>query len=211
MVIPVLQYHRIDVPGRNVLVRGSFTPPARFARQLAYLKSRGAVFYTASELVEHFLQHGRFPPKGISVTLDDGCSDAYTNAFPVLHTLGIKATMFVVPSCIGQVTNRTLAQGEQPRPHLSREEILESARNGIEFGSHTVSHRLLHLLRAQIHALDALADDRFHADLLNGKDIRSQRQKHRKYQGENPGAATALQAGEEFARRIENFQNRHSQ
>lgn len=144
MQVPVIFYHKIDRPAPDSRVRGGFTPPARFARQMAYLKRRGYVFYTASELVEHYRTHGRFPPKGIAVTLDDGWEDNYTNAFPVLKRFGIKATIFTIPSCIGRTAYNAQAEGESARPHLSREQILEMAAEGIEFGSHTLSHKLLH-------------------------------------------------------------------
>ncbi len=54
MIAPVLLYHKIDWPAPDSRVRGGFTPPARFARQMSYLKRRGFVFYTASELIEYF-------------------------------------------------------------------------------------------------------------------------------------------------------------
>jgi peptidoglycan/xylan/chitin deacetylase (PgdA/CDA1 family) len=116
---------------------------------MAYLKKRGFVFYTASELIEHFLQHGRFHPNGIALTFDDGWKDNYVNAFPVLKQLEIKATIFIVPSCVGEVSALALAEGEGPRAHLSREQIVEMSRHGIEFGSHSMSHRLLHELPLQ--------------------------------------------------------------
>ena len=143
-VIPVIQYHMIDVPPRGARVRGGFTPPARFARQMAHLAESGFVFYTAAELMEYFCANRRFPEKGIAITFDDGCTDNYTNAFPVLKELGIKATMFVVPSCIGETNSKTLPAGEPPRPHFTREQILEMSKFGIEFGSHSMNHRLLH-------------------------------------------------------------------
>ena len=144
MQVPVLFYHKIDRPAPDALVRGGFTPPARFARQMAYLKRHGYVFYTASELIDHYRAHGVFPPNGISVTLDDGWEDNYTKAFPVLRRLGIKATIFTIPSCIGQTAYKAQAAGEGARPHLTREEILEMSAHGIEFGSHTLNHKLLH-------------------------------------------------------------------
>jgi peptidoglycan/xylan/chitin deacetylase (PgdA/CDA1 family) len=144
MIVPVLLYHKIDWPAPDSRVRGGFTPPARFARQMAYLKRRGFVFYTASELVEHFREHGEFPRNSVALTFDDGWKDNYTNAFPVLKRLGIKATIFVIPSCIGQTSAKAQAEGESGREHLSREEILEMSRHGIEFGSHSMNHRLLH-------------------------------------------------------------------
>lgn len=143
-VVPVIQYHMIDLPSPTSRVRGGFTPPQRFAKQMGQLKTQAFEFYTAAELIEHYLQRGQFPRDGITVTFDDGCRDNYTNAFPVLREMGIKATMFVVPSCIGRTDAKTLAEGEPPRVHLSREEILEMSKCGIEFGSHTMNHRLLH-------------------------------------------------------------------
>jgi peptidoglycan/xylan/chitin deacetylase (PgdA/CDA1 family) len=143
MKVPVLLYHKIDKPGAGVLVRGGFTPPARFARQLAYLKKQGFAFYTASELVQHYNEEGVFPHNGIALTLDDGWKDNYFNAFPILRKFEVKATVFLVPSCIGEVSTKAMAPGEKARAHLSPEEILEMARYGIEFGSHTVNHRWL--------------------------------------------------------------------
>lgn len=143
MIPPVIQYHKIDRPGAGSLVRGGFTPPRRFARQMNHLKKRGFTFYTAAELIEYFREHGKFPANGVAITFDDGWRDNYTNAFPVLKQLGIKATLFIVPSCIGQASAKALAHGEGPRQHLSREEILEMSRHGFEIGSHTMNHHLL--------------------------------------------------------------------
>ena len=144
MLVPVIQYHKIDNPARDSLVRGGFTPPGRFHRQMMYLQRQGFIFYTASELIEHFRRHGLFPPNAITVTFDDGWKDNYINAFPILRRLGIKATIFLVPSCIDQVSAKALAEGEGGRAHLSRKEILEMSEHGIEFGSHSMNHQLLH-------------------------------------------------------------------
>src|SRR5688572_22301865 len=148
MIIPVIFYHKIDKPAPDSLVRGGFTPPRRFARQMAYLKKAGFVFYTASELIDYFKQHGVFPENGIAVTFDDGWQDNYANAFPVLKQFGIKATVFIIPSVIGETSAKAAAKGEGPRAHLSRDEILEMARSGIEFGSHSLNHRWLPKLKA---------------------------------------------------------------
>lgn len=144
MLVPVIQYHKIDTPPRDALVRGGYTPPKRFARQMSYLKQKGFVFYSASELIEHYRGNGSFPSNGITITFDDGWRDNYTYAFPVLQELGIKATIFLVSSCMDQVSSKAQAKGESSRAHLSREETLEMSRYGIEFGSHSLNHQLLH-------------------------------------------------------------------
>jgi peptidoglycan/xylan/chitin deacetylase (PgdA/CDA1 family) len=151
---PFLLYHKIDHPTPDVKVRGAFTSPRRFEKQLAYLKRRGARFYTASELVEHYLQLGHFPERGVALTFDDGWKDNYRYAFPLLRRFGVPATIFLVPSCLGATTDRVTAEGEAPREHLSRENAIEMARAGIEMGSHSFSHPLLDQLRP-----DAIEDE----------------------------------------------------
>jgi peptidoglycan/xylan/chitin deacetylase (PgdA/CDA1 family) len=146
MFVPVLFYHKISKPWPDARVRGGFTPPRRFFKQMSYLKNEGFVFYTATELIEYFQQRGEFPTKGIALTFDDGWKDNYTNAFPVLKQLRIKATIFIIPASIGQVFSGATAEGEQPHAHLSQDEILEMADSGIEFGSHTMNHRFLNKL-----------------------------------------------------------------
>jgi len=143
LTAPVIQYHMIDFPSPESRVRGGFTPPQRFARQMGHLKKRGFTFYTAAELLEYFRANSAFPPRGLAITFDDGCADNYINAFPVLRELGIRATMFVVPSCIGETNGKTLPAGEPPRTHFTADQMLEMSKFGIEFGSHSMNHHLL--------------------------------------------------------------------
>jgi peptidoglycan/xylan/chitin deacetylase (PgdA/CDA1 family) len=111
---------------------------------MTFLKKRGVKFYTASEMIEHFRMHQSFPTNGLAVTFDDGWKDNYENAFPILQNLGIKATIFLISSCIGKVSAKAQSEGEYDREHLSREDIREMAQHGVEFGSHTLNHKLLH-------------------------------------------------------------------
>jgi peptidoglycan/xylan/chitin deacetylase (PgdA/CDA1 family) len=144
MQIPVLAYHKIDEPTADIKLRGAFTSPKNFARQMSYLKKCNFEFYTASELIDFYRQHGAFPRRAVTLTFDDGWKDNYTNAFPIMKKLKIRATIFLVPSCIGRTTAKVVADGEGERPHLASEDILEMSEYGIEFGSHTLNHKLLH-------------------------------------------------------------------
>ncbi len=144
MQIPVLAYHKIDEPTKDIKLRGAFTSPKNFARQMVFLKKYNYTFYTASELINYYLGNGAFPPKSIALTFDDGWKDNYTNAFPILRDLQIKATIFLVPSCVGQTSSTVVADGESEREHLSIKDIREMSEFGIEFGSHTLNHKLLH-------------------------------------------------------------------
>lgn len=141
---PFIFYHKIDDPPPDARIRGGYTPPARFAKQMAFLKKQGFVFYTASEMIEYFQEHGSFPSKGLAITFDDGWKDNYTNAFPIMKRFGVKATVFLIPSCIGKVSDNAVSEGENSREHLSLSDVREMSKHGIEFGSHTVQHKLLH-------------------------------------------------------------------
>jgi peptidoglycan/xylan/chitin deacetylase (PgdA/CDA1 family) len=140
---PVIFYHKIDRASRDAKIRGAFTSPRRFELQMVYLKKLGVDFLTASELAARFVSDGKFPPRSIAVTFDDGWKDNYINAFPILQRLGITATIFLVPSCLGRTTDTVTAEGEGPREHLSLDDVREMAAAGIEMGSHTMNHCLL--------------------------------------------------------------------
>lgn len=149
MKVPSLLYHKIDLPTADVKIRGAFTVPQKFERQIAYLKKKGFEFYTTSELISFYRANGEFPPRSIAVTFDDGWKDNYRHAFPVLKKYGAKATIFLVTSCIGQNTDKVTAEGEGQREHLSEKDILEMSENGIEFASHSLSHALFHQIGNQ--------------------------------------------------------------
>ena len=142
MKVPVLAYHKIDFPTPDVKIRGAFTAPRKFERQISYLKKKGFEFYTASELIRFYRTNGEFPPRALALTFDDGWKDNYLNAFPILKKYGAKATIFLIPAMLGRTTDEVTADGEGPREHLSESDVLEMARAGIEFASHSFSHKL---------------------------------------------------------------------
>ena len=142
MRLPVLAYHKIDLPTADVKIRGAYTAPARFDKQLSYLKRRGFDFYSASGLIAYFLENGHTPANAICLTFDDGWKDNYNNAFPILKKYGVPATVFLVPSCIGRITDQVTAEGEGEREHLSASDIREMSDSGVEFGSHSMNHKL---------------------------------------------------------------------
>lgn len=146
MSSPILLYHKIDHPSPDVKIRGAYTSPSTFERQMVYLKRKRFGFLTMREMAEHLLNEGRFPMRAIAVTFDDGWKDNFTNAFPIIRRLGIKATIYLVTDVIGMTTDQVTAEGEGPREHLSADEIREMSFYGIEFGSHTMNH--VHLDRA---------------------------------------------------------------
>lgn len=164
MTSPFLLYHKIDLPTADVKVRGAFTPPKAFARQLETLIRLGFTFATASEMAEYFLENGEFAKRTVAITFDDGWKDNLTNALPILQRFGAKATIFLVTSCLGKTTDLVTAEGEGPREHLSVEDVKKMSSEGVEFGSHTHTHRHLDKLelsniRTELTVSKALIED----------------------------------------------------
>lgn len=126
---------------------------------MSYLRRKGFVFYGASEFAAFYRDHARFPEKGICLTFDDGWKDNYIYAFPVLQRLGIKTTIFLVTACIGSATDLVTAAGEGPREHLSQSDIREMSAAGIEFGSHSMNHKLF----------DRIASDEIEQEVTESK------------------------------------------
>ncbi len=88
----ILTYHRFSADGHD---DDGKTPAHQFAKQLEYLKAHYDVV-PLSQLVERITGSDSLPSGLAAVTIDDGYSDAYQIAYPLLRRYGIPATLFVV-------------------------------------------------------------------------------------------------------------------
>ena len=138
----VLNYHQ---------VANTFNPlailPSDFSTQMAYLINNGYVPITPDELDAGLSGELTLPEKPVLITFDDGYSDNYTNAFPILKGYGIRATIFVVPAFVGK------------KNYLTWEQLHEMIESGINIQSHTLNHS----------KLEELPDDEIRSELLNSK------------------------------------------
>jgi peptidoglycan/xylan/chitin deacetylase (PgdA/CDA1 family) len=127
--VPILMYHRIhaapDAAQRRLTVH-----PADFARQMQWLKRHGYRAITQRELYDSLFHRRPLGPKPVLITFDDGYSDVFHYARPVLSRLGMPATAYVI-------SGRT-NHGDRVFLTWRRLRMLEQA--GIEIGSHTVTH-----------------------------------------------------------------------
>jgi peptidoglycan/xylan/chitin deacetylase (PgdA/CDA1 family) len=85
----------------------------------------------------------------VAITFDDGFTDNYTYAFPLLKEEGLPATFFVVTGLIeaDPAVIRTLGELCEVEPEaitgLSWAQISEMRRGGMEIGAHTHTHQSL--------------------------------------------------------------------
>jgi peptidoglycan/xylan/chitin deacetylase (PgdA/CDA1 family) len=127
--VPVLMYHRV-APADEIgdSLPGLVVSPDLFTAQLQALVAAGWSSITAAQLAADLAAGITPPPRTFVITIDDGRSDGYTHAFPILRRLGLVATFFVITGRIGMTYN------------LSASQIRRMAAAGMEIGSHTVDH-----------------------------------------------------------------------
>jgi peptidoglycan/xylan/chitin deacetylase (PgdA/CDA1 family) len=127
-------YHRIGdgaVAGREPLEETYAVPAAAFAGHLEVIAS-GAASPVAFEAVAGAALEGRaLPDRAVALTFDDGNASDYTEAFPALLRLGLKAAFFLSPALVGSPGYLTWAEAR------------EMAAAGMTLGAHGFDHRLL--------------------------------------------------------------------
>jgi len=140
--IPILMYHSISERKESGIhpYYQTTTSPSAFEEQIRLLCKSGFHSVPLKE-IGHCFRNPAGAGRPIGITFDDGYKDFYTQAFPVLQKYGFSATVFLPTAYMGgQFLGKDC---------LSWTEVEELGRNGIEFGSHTVTHPFLHVLGDQ--------------------------------------------------------------
>ena len=134
--VPILMYHSIsdNLFGMSHPYYHINTLPEMFSRQMRWLRNAG---YRAIGLKEAWegLETGVDLGNTVVITFDDGYRDLYTEGLPVLKQCGFTATLFLTTDRI----HRTPARIEGT-DYLTWRDVRELQREGITFGSHTLSH-----------------------------------------------------------------------
>ncbi len=134
--LPILLYHRVVNRSCKIGKHKTYVWEPAFRKQMRWLKHNGYQTITFSDL--DALPAGADLSKKIIITFDDGYTDNYTIAFPILKEFGFKAVIYLVTDCKRNEWN--LHEGEPVLELMNREQILEMQNHGIEFGGHTRHH-----------------------------------------------------------------------
>lgn len=146
---PVLMYHRvtdikkspdkryIDHKGGKLDLDTMKVSLDNFEKQMNYLKKNN---YQTTNFYDNS-KNG----KRVIITFDDGYKDNYLNAYPILKNNNQTATIYVT---VDKVINNEFMQIDQndkveDNMLMSVEDIIYLSKNGIEIGSHTLSHPYL--------------------------------------------------------------------
>ena len=151
----ILLYHRVLADDQAL---DPFAVDRRgFEAQVAYMAERFQLV-TVGEIAAQIRAGG--PTRGLAAfSFDDGYECTFSNAWPVLRAHGVTATLFVDTGRLG---------GQ--RPALTTEELKAMACEGLEVGSHTVSHPLMTRL-AEPEAADEVERSRDALRRLTGQPV----------------------------------------
>ncbi|MFH9062515.1 polysaccharide deacetylase family protein [Streptomyces coeruleorubidus] len=140
--------------------------PERLERQLAWLRRRGLRGVSVTELLA-----ARARGEGrnlVGLTFDDGYADFVTDALPLLHRWDCGATLFVLPGRLGG-DNAWDPLGPR-KPLLTADGIRRAAAEGVEIGSHGLTH--VDLTKADDLTLKAeVAESRAQIEELTGAPV----------------------------------------
>ncbi len=126
--IPVLLYHNIGNYPADAMEDGLL--PETFRQQMSFLLENGYNIVTLNQSLDHLAGRTKLPQKSLSLTIDGGYRDAYTDVFPVLKNHNFHATFFIIPEHIGKERK---INGVSV-PCLSWNEVNEIAESGMDIG-----------------------------------------------------------------------------
>jgi peptidoglycan/xylan/chitin deacetylase (PgdA/CDA1 family) len=135
--VPVLGYHHVH-DGEDSYFR---TRPESLRLQMELLREAGYVPAPPSRLTD-LKGVGRPAERLALVTFDDAYQDFRQFAWPILESLAIPATLFVIADAIGGWNDWDDTAPGRHR-HLTAGELRQLHGAGVAIGSHTCSHRPL--------------------------------------------------------------------
>ena len=102
--------------------------PQKFEEQIKWLADNGYQTLTLSTYFDKIANQETIPEKTVLITVDDGYRDFFENAAPILAKYNQTATVFVITNSI-----------DLPN-FLTWDQIKTLSDQGIEFGSHSLTH-----------------------------------------------------------------------
>ena len=133
-VIDILMYHSISEGDHPTQIR-----PSEFAVQIATIADTGVPVIGLDDLMAAHDGTFDLPDRSVIITFDDAFVDFAEVAWPILSSYGLKSMVYVPTGHVGGAATWAGASSP-PVPIMSWSVIEDLAKDGVQFGSHTVTH-----------------------------------------------------------------------
>ncbi len=131
-----LAYHLVNSRFYAGITRVS---PRAFAEQMNYLCRQGFCSCLPAGVARTAESNEK---KSICITFDDAYQCVYEHAYPVMESLGMRGTVFVIAGYVGR-TNAWDARLSKPVRHMGWDSLRDLLAAGWEIGSHSMTHAAL--------------------------------------------------------------------
>ena len=128
----ILCYHRINPWYENDALT---VKPEKFKRQINYFISKKFEFMNLEQYVSFSRKN-----KKIVITFDDGFADNFLFPYEILHNLNLPFIIFLTVNFIGTEKLFSRYKDKERDRFLNWNEVIEMSKNGVEFGSHSLTH-----------------------------------------------------------------------
>lgn len=135
----ILMYHNIDIPPKGARIPNLYVTPRMFTFQMWYLRFAGFKVVSLQEMLDT-VSKGAVTVNLAALTFDDGYLDFYKNAYPVLRQYEYPSTIYVVSGLVEKVNSWDVRNESFSKPLMDWNTIREISKNGVQIGSHTITH-----------------------------------------------------------------------
>ncbi|PLX73138.1 MAG: polysaccharide deacetylase [Azoarcus sp.] len=141
--INILMYHQVGDFAPMKAHQSTYCNHRRFAAQMAWLSRFGYTVLSMDQVLSCLRGDRPTPPRAVALTFDDGYENFYEYAFPVLQRYGFPAMVYLIADLLGQPSSWFAADGRDTPPLMIAARILQLRKAGIDFGSHSATHKKL--------------------------------------------------------------------
>jgi peptidoglycan/xylan/chitin deacetylase (PgdA/CDA1 family) len=135
----ILMYHIIAQPSNAVEGRFCRSPEA-FREDMEQIRLSGYQVLPLATVLDGLLGKISIAERTVAITFDDGTACTFENALPILQEYGYPATVFVISGLLGSHNHWCKDLGFSLRRMLLNSELCALSKEGVDIGSHTVSH-----------------------------------------------------------------------
>lgn len=137
--VSILMYHQVGEFPSPKAHRACFCHVRRFANQMRYLQLFGYSVISLDAAYKGLFEGAPLPQRPVVLTFDDGYENFREYAWPILQRYGFPASVFLVTERLGKPAG-WLDDGGSNAPLMSPATIRALHREGVHFGSHSLSH-----------------------------------------------------------------------